>query len=100
MASVSTGNVEALVANTRSGTVRACNRSRLSLAMGGQVSKLHVDQGDKVAGGALLLELWNEDLRSEEHTSELQSREKLVCRLLLGKQRYTTRPPPPRRSCA
>src|SRR5690606_41556461 len=25
------------------------------------------------------------DLRSEEHTSELQSRENLVCRLLLGK---------------
>src|SRR5690606_41085821 len=28
--------------------------------------------------------LWN---RSEEHTSELQSREKLVCRLLLEKER-------------
>src|SRR5690606_41878751 len=26
------------------------------------------------------------DHRSEEHTSELQSREKLVCRLLLGKK--------------
>ena len=64
MAGVSTGSVEALVANTRSGTVRACNRSRLSLAMGGQVSKLHVDQGDKVAAGALLLELWNDDLKA------------------------------------
>src|SRR6266511_5002765 len=28
---------------------------------------------------------WAEQLRSEEHTSELQSREKLVCRLLLEK---------------
>src|SRR5690606_41722040 len=27
-------------------------------------------------------------LRSEEHTSELQSREKLVCRLLLEKKKY------------
>src|SRR5690606_39428086 len=27
--------------------------------------------------------------RSEEHTSELQSREKLVCRLLLEKKKYT-----------
>src|SRR5690606_34860257 len=27
------------------------------------------------------------ELRSEEHTSELQSREKLVCRLLLGKKK-------------
>src|SRR5690606_41975622 len=28
--------------------------------------------------------------RSEEHTSELQSRENLVCRLLLEKKTYTT----------
>src|SRR5690606_39972500 len=30
-------------------------------------------------------------LRSEEHTSELQSRENLVCRLLLEKKKKTTR---------
>src|SRR5690606_41736513 len=30
------------------------------------------------------------DLRSEEHTSELQSRENLVCRLLLEKKNKTT----------
>src|SRR3712207_5667095 len=29
-----------------------------------------------------------EDLRSEEHTSELQSRQYLVCRLLLEKKKY------------
>src|SRR5690606_41932748 len=29
--------------------------------------------------------------RSEEHTSELQSRENLVCRLLLEKKKYTNR---------
>src|SRR3712207_7485888 len=29
------------------------------------------------------------DLRSEEHTSELQSRQYLVCRLLLEKKNYT-----------
>src|SRR3712207_7414231 len=35
------------------------------------------------------------DRRSEEHTSELQSRQYLVCRLLLEKkkQKYTTSPP-------
>src|SRR3712207_8903461 len=33
------------------------------------------------------------DYRSEEHTSELQSRQYLVCRLLLEKKR-TGRPPP------
>src|SRR3712207_8639958 len=35
------------------------------------------------------------DLRSEEHTSELQSRQYLVCRLLLEKKKhpYTSSPP-------
>src|SRR6476620_12779082 len=31
-------------------------------------------------------------VRSEEHTSELQSRQYLVCRLLLEKKKKTTRP--------
>src|SRR3712207_8466522 len=34
-----------------------------------------------------------EDRRSEEHTSELQSRQYLVCRLLLVKKRRTRSPP-------
>src|SRR3712207_6967450 len=33
--------------------------------------------------------------RSEEHTSELQSRQYLVCRLLLEKKNHTPRPPAP-----
>src|SRR2546421_3659469 len=33
--------------------------------------------------------------RSEEHTSELQSRSDLVCRLLLEKKKHTPPPPPP-----
>src|SRR2546427_2793369 len=32
------------------------------------------------------------DLRSEEHTSELQSQSNLVCRLLLEKKKTRTRP--------
>src|SRR5690606_39313678 len=32
--------------------------------------------------------------RSEEHTSELQSRENLVCRLLLEKKKKANKPPP------
>src|SRR2546429_3608382 len=35
----------------------------------------------------------NTDLRSEEHTSELQSRLHLVCRLLLEKKKYATSAP-------
>src|SRR6266540_981735 len=34
-------------------------------------------------------------LRSEEHTSELQSHHDLVCRLLLEKKNYTTAAPTP-----
>src|SRR3954467_16003628 len=33
--------------------------------------------------------------RSEEHTSELQSHDNLVCRLLLEKKKNTARTPPP-----
>src|SRR5690606_39912844 len=39
--------------------------------------------------GALVLALRHPD-RSEEHTSELQSRENLVCRLLLEKKKTTS----------
>src|SRR3712207_7614082 len=38
--------------------------------------------------------------RSEEHTSELQSRQYLVCRLLLEKTTKQTTPRPTRRTCA
>src|SRR2546427_947850 len=34
-------------------------------------------------------------IRSEEHTSELQSQSNLVCRLLLEKKKKTPSPPPP-----
>src|SRR5690606_39951232 len=41
--------------------------------------------GELAAGGSNVLEQPSEN-RSEEHTSELQSRENLVCRLLLEKK--------------
>lgn len=74
MGKADTGRVEALVSNTRSGTIKACQRSRLSLAQGGQVSKLYVDQGDKVEAGALLLELWNDDMKAALAQSNAQVR--------------------------
>src|SRR5688572_31272544 len=44
-------------------------------------------QGGVVAGGQAELELAvGADVRSEEHTSELQSQSNLVCRLLLEKK--------------
>ena len=36
------GLVENTVANTRAGTVKACQRSRLSLPIGGQIAQLAV----------------------------------------------------------
>ncbi len=71
-AKVSLQKVESLVSNTRSGTVKACQRSKLSLALGGQVSRLHVEQGDSVLGGDLLLELWNDDLKAALAQSQAQ----------------------------
>src|SRR5437868_12713371 len=38
------------------------------------------------AAGIRILSAWNPTCRSEEHTSELQSRFELVCRLLLEKK--------------
>ena len=55
-----------------------------------------------VVNGGMLEEV--EQFRSEEHTSELQSRQYLVCRLLLEKKKphtethtslFTSLPPPP-----
>ncbi len=64
LTTVERGNVEATVANTRAGTVKACQRSRLSPPMGGQVGQLLVDEGDRVQQGQVLLELWNEDQKA------------------------------------
>ncbi len=56
--------VEDTVANTRVGSLEACNRSRISPSIGGQVSRLFVDEGDSVSQGQVLLELWNEDRKA------------------------------------
>src|SRR5690606_40545622 len=42
-----------------------------------------------LSGGLRLIGGGRDHLRSEEHTSELQSRENLVCRLLLEKKKKT-----------
>lgn len=65
VAPVARGPVAATVANTRAGTVDACNRARLSPPLGGQIAHLPVKKGDAVKTGDVLLELWNEDLRAQ-----------------------------------
>src|SRR3712207_6962089 len=49
---------------------------------------------DAVSATAWLKEYRRSRLRSEEHTSELQSRQYLVCRLLLEKKTQNTSPSP------
>jgi HlyD family secretion protein len=68
------GIVAATVANTRAGTVDACRRAGLSPASGGQIANLPVKNGERVEAGALLLELWNADLRAELTLAERDSR--------------------------
>ena len=67
---VDSGRVEATVANTRSGTVKACRRARLAPAIGGQIHKLSVHEGDRVEAGQVLLVLRNEDLEAEVKLAE------------------------------
>ncbi|WP_242523165.1 biotin/lipoyl-binding protein [Thiocystis minor] len=67
------GAVEAVVANTRAGTVNACRRARLAPGAGGQIARLMVKEGDRVRGGQLLLELWNQDLRARATLAEREA---------------------------
>jgi HlyD family secretion protein len=68
------GPVAATVANTRAGTVDACRRAGLSPSAGGQIANLPVKDGERVEAGALLLELWNDDVRAELTLSERDAR--------------------------
>lgn len=71
---VGRGAVAQLVANTRAGTVRACQRSKLSLTSGGTVAALHVQNGDRVTQGQLLMSLWEQDqsARVQQAKAQLQ----------------------------
>ena len=58
-------NVEKTVSNTRAGTIDACRRSKMSPAAAGQISVLHVQEGDSVSKGDVLLELGTKRLKPE-----------------------------------
>ncbi len=62
---LSLGLVENSVSNTRAGTVKACQRSKLSLPIGGQIAELYVHEGQEVSEGQLLMSLWNDDRRAQ-----------------------------------
>ena len=59
------GIVEASVANTRAGSVKARRRALLAPAVGGRIAVLEVAKGEQVEAGQLLVSLWNKDLIAE-----------------------------------
>ena len=71
-AAVARGTVESTVANTRAGTVEACQRTKLSTIAGGRIELLAVKEGDKVKKGQLLMRLWNDDQQAEQSLAQAQ----------------------------
>jgi HlyD family secretion protein len=69
---VTEGKVEATLANTRAGTIEACQRTKLSTIIGGRIEYLGVKEGDKVKKGQLLLKLWNDDQQAQAALSQAQ----------------------------
>ena len=70
---VDSGAVEATVANTRAGTVKARHRANLTPAIGGQIATLNVRKADTVKAGQVLLTLWNKDLQAQLQLAESEA---------------------------
>ena len=66
------GKVEASIANTRAGTVEACQRTKLSTIVGGRIELLNVKEGDRVRKGQLLMKLWNDDQQAQSVLAQTQ----------------------------
>src|SRR3712207_7060821 len=63
-----------------------------SRAKSGFIDQTLTITNERSSGVAPRLEITPLDARSEEHTSELQSRQYLVCRILLEKKKHQPRP--------
>jgi HlyD family secretion protein len=64
LVTVARGPVEALVANTRAGTLKACRRTQLSFNLGAQVSERLVEEGQRVEAGQVLMRLRQDELQA------------------------------------
>jgi HlyD family secretion protein len=66
------GTVESSIANTRAGTVEACQRTKLSTITGGRIEVMAVKEGDRVKKGQLLIKLWNDDQQAQSALAQTQ----------------------------
>jgi len=90
------GRVEATIANTRAGTVEACQRTKLSTIIGGRIEVLTVKEGDRVKKGQLLMQLWSDDQQAAERLAQAQletSRKRVVeaCTIAAAAEREVAR---------
>lgn len=90
------GEVQSTVSNTRVGTVKACRRAYLAPATGGQVAELHVKEGDRVKQNQVLLEVWNKDLKAQVELQKAEIEAKRAsanqaCELAAGAEREAKR---------
>ena len=69
---VDRGRVESTIANTRAGSIEACQRTKLSTILGGRIEILAVKEGDKVKKGQLLMKLWNDDQKAQQTLADTQ----------------------------
>jgi len=69
---VGRGKVESSVANTRAGSVEACQRTKLSPISGGRIVWLGVKKGDHVKKGQVLIRLWNDDQQAQSGLAQTQ----------------------------
>ena len=69
---IAQGRVESSVANTRAGSVEACQRTKLSTTLGGRIEVLAVKEGDHVKKGQLLMKLWNDDQQAQAKLAAAQ----------------------------
>ena len=69
---IETGLVESTLANTRAGTIEACQRTKLSTITGGRIEVLAVKEGDRVRKGQLLMKLWNDDQQAQSSLAMTQ----------------------------
>jgi len=96
LAEIDRGKVEATIANTRAGTVEACQRTKLSTILGGRIEVLAVKEGDRVQKGQLLMKLWNDDQQAQAKlaAAQMQTTRKRVaevCTLAANAEREAAR---------